>query len=142
MDDEYVGLNEKTYYNRLYLFTHVMIFWIFITILIITGISCLGIFLSRKFKTITNYSSNNQLILFLAVLTIFVFFWNLKENGDAASAIGFTIGYVYLFTLPCSFLAVFIMNKFKNNKKEFWNSWFFSLIPVFIILVSQSIFGN
>jgi len=34
------------------------------------------------------------------------------------------------------------MNKFKNNKKEFWNSWFFSLIPIFIILISQSVFGN
>ena len=117
-------------------------FGILFTILIITGISCLGIFLSRKYKTIKNISSKNQLILFLVILTIFVFFWNLKEDGDVAYAIGFTIGYVYLFTVPCSFLAVFIMNKFKNNKKEFWNSWFFSLIPIFIILISQSVFGN
>ena len=94
------------------------------------------------YKTIKNYTSKTQLILFLIILTIFVFFWNLKEDGDVAFAIGFAIGYVYLFTIPCTFLAVFIMNKFKNNKKEFWNSWFFSLIPIFIILISQSIFGN
>ena len=115
---------------------------ILFTILIIVGISCLGIFLTRKYKTIKNYTSKTQLILFLIILTIFVFFWNLKEDGDVAYAIGFTIGYVYLFTIPCTFLAVFIMNKFKNNKKEFWNSWFFSLIPIFMILISQSIFGN
>ena len=115
---------------------------ILFTILIIVGISCLGIFLTRKYKTIKNYTSKTQLILFLVILTIFVFFWNLKEDGGVAHAIGFTIGYVYLFTIPCTFLAVFIMNKFKNNKKEFWNSWFFSLIPIFIILLSQSIFGN
>ena len=115
---------------------------ILFTILIIVGISCLGIFLTRKYKTIKNYTSKTQLILFLAILTIFVFFWNLKEDGDVAYAIGFTIGYVYLFTVPSTFFAVFIMNKFKNNKKEFWNSCFFSLIPIFIILISQSIFGN
>ena len=120
----------------------IMIIAILFTILIIVGISCLGIFLTRKYKTIKNYTSKTQLILFLAILTIFVFFWNLKEDGDVAYAIGFTIGYVYLFTIPSTFFAVFIMNKFKNNKKEFWNSWFFSLIPVFIILISQSIFGN
>ena len=63
-------------------------------------------------------------------------------DGNTATAVGFVTGFVYLFSIPCAFLAVFIMNKFKNNKKEFWNSWFFSLIPIFIILISQSIFGN
>ena len=120
----------------------IMIIAILFTILIIVGISCLGIFLSRKYKTIKNYTSKTQLIFYLAILTIFVFFWNLKEDCDVAYAIVFTIGYVYLFTIPSTFFAVFIMNKFKNNKKEFWNSWFFSLIPIFIILISQSIFGN
>ena len=115
---------------------------ILFTIFIIVGISCLGIFFTRKYKIIKKHTSKAQLILFLVILTIFVFFWNLKEDGDVAYAIGFTAGYVYLFTIPCAFLAVFIMNKFKNNKKEFWNSWFFSLIPIFIILISQSIFGN
>ena len=115
---------------------------ILFTISIIFGISCLGIFLSRKYKTIKNYTSKTQLILFLAILTIFVFFWNLKEDGDVVFAIGFTIGYVYLFTIPSALFAVFIMNKFKNNKTEFWNSWFFSLIPIFALLISQSIFGN
>ena len=115
---------------------------ILFTISIIFGISCLGIFLPRKYKTIKNYTSKTQLILFLAILTIFVFFWNLKEDGDVVFAIGFTIGYVYLFTIPSALFAVFIMNKFKNNKTEFWNSWFFSLIPVFVLLISQSIFGN
>ena len=47
---------------------------ILLTILVIVGISCLGIFLTRKYKTIKNYTSKNQLILFLAILTIFVFF--------------------------------------------------------------------
>jgi len=111
------------------------------TVLVIVGISCLGIFLSRKNKIIKNYTSKSQLILFLVILTIFVFFWSLKNEGDMAYSIGFTIGYVYLFSIPCTFLSVFIMNKFKYNKKEFWNSWFFSLIPIFIILISQSIFG-
>ena len=115
---------------------------ILFTISIIFGISCLGIFLSRKYKTIKNYTSKTQLILFLAILTIFVFFWNLKEDGDVVFAIGFTIGYVYLFTIPSALFAIFIMNKFKNNKTEFWNSWFFSLIPIFVLLISQSIFGN
>ena len=113
-----------------------------IIILIIFGISCLGIFLARKFKVIKNYTSKISTILFLVILSIFVFFWNLVENGDVAFSIGFVAGYVYLFTIPCAFLATFIMNKFKNNKKEFWNSWFFSLIPIFMILISQSIFGN
>ena len=115
---------------------------ILLTMLVIFGTSCLGIFFTRKFKTIKNYTSKTPTILFLVILTIFVFFWNLREDGDFAHAIGFTLGYVYLFTIPCTFLALFVMNKFKNNKKEFWNSWFFSLMPIFIILISQSIFGN
>ena len=121
---------------------NLLIIAILFTALIIIVISCLGIFLTRKFKTIKNYTSKTPTILFLVILTIFVFFWNLREDGDIAHAVGFSAGYVYLFSIPCAFLAVFIMNKFKNNKKEFWNSWFFSLIPIFIILIKQSIFGN
>tara|TARA_B110000008_G_C16409673_1_gene339259 strand:+ start:31 stop:387 length:357 start_codon:yes stop_codon:yes gene_type:complete len=112
---------------------------ILIVILLIFGISCLGIFLTRKFKAIKNYTSKTSTILFLVFLSIFVFFWNFAENGNVAHSIGFVAGYVYLFTVPCAFFATVIMNKFKNNKKEFWHSWFFSLIPIFIVLISQSI---
>ena len=34
---------------------------------------------------------------------------------------------------------VLAMNKFKFNKKEFWTSWFFSLIWIFLILITQEI---
>jgi hypothetical protein len=31
------------------------------------------------------------------------------------------------------------MNKFKFKKDDFWVSWFFSLIWIFVILISQNI---
>ena len=115
-----------------------MLFWIFILIFILTGASSLGIFLSRKNKSIKNFTGKNQTILFLAILSIFVFALDLQRGGDVAHALGYVVGYVYTFTLPCSFLAVFLMNKFKINSKEIWSSWFFSLTLVSIIFVKQS----
>tara|TARA_B100000579_G_C22698436_1_gene788580 strand:+ start:526 stop:885 length:360 start_codon:yes stop_codon:yes gene_type:complete len=119
-----------------------MFFLIIILIIILTGASCLGIFLSRQNKSIKNFTSKNQTILFLAILSILVFIWDFQKDGNAANALGFVIGYVYLFSVPCSFIAVFLLNKFKNNPKEIWPSLFFSLIIISVVFINQSFLGN
>tara|TARA_B100001057_G_scaffold384136_1_gene390540 strand:- start:292 stop:651 length:360 start_codon:yes stop_codon:yes gene_type:complete len=119
-----------------------MFFWIIVTILLLTGASCLGIFLSRQNKSIKNFTNKNQTILFLAILSIIVFVWDIKEDGSVAHALGFVLGYVYLFSVPCSFIAVFLLNKFKNNPKEIWPSLFFSLIIICVVFINQSFLGN
>ena len=110
-----------------------LIIAISLTLLIIIGSSSLGIYFTRKFQKIKYYTSKTQTIIFLLILTILVFFWDFSEQGDIVNSIGFTIGYIYVFTIPCAFIALFVMNKFKYNKKEFWNSWFFALIPILIL---------
>ena len=111
----------------------ILIIAISLTLLIIIGSSSLGIYFTRKFQKIKNYTSKTQTIIFLLILTILVFFRNFSEQGNVVNSIGFTIGYIYVFTIPCAFIALFAMNKFKYNKKEFWNSWFFALIPILIL---------
>ena len=104
--------------------------------LVIIGTSALGIFLSRKSKAIKNYTSKIPTIIFVSLLSIITFFIEVTKS-NYAYAIGHTIGYVYFWSLLCSVLAVLFLNKFKFNKKEFWTSWFFSLIWILIIVIKD-----
>ena len=116
--------------------------WILIiigVILILSGTSALGIFFARKNKTIKNFTAKTPTIIFLTVITIFAFFFAYVETGRVVYSISHTFGYVYIFSWPCAILGVLFMNKFKFQKKDFWVSWFFSLIWVFAILISQNI---
>jgi hypothetical protein len=110
-----------------------------IVILLLSGTSALGIFFARKNKSIKNFTSKTPTILFLTVLTVFAFFFSYVETERVAYSIGHTFGFVYLLSLPSAALGILFMNKFKFQKKEFWMSWFFSLIWVFVILISQNI---
>ena len=107
-----------------------------IVALIIIGTSALGIFLSRKNKALKNYTSKVPTIIFVGLLSIIAFSIKVAKT-NFAHAIGYTLGYVYFWSLLCSFLAVLFLNKFKFNKKEFWTSWFFSLIWILIIVIKD-----
>jgi hypothetical protein len=76
----------------------------------------------------------------VAILSILAFFFELERSNKVAWSIGHTIGYVYIFSIIGGILGVLFMNKFKFNKKEFWTSWFFSLIWILVILIRQDIF--
>ena len=107
-----------------------------IVALIIIGTSALGIFLSRKSKALKNYTSKVPTIIFVSLLSIITFFIDAART-NYTHAIGHTIGYVYFWSLLCSSLAVLFLNKFKFNKKEFWTSWFFSLIWILAIVIKD-----
>ena len=109
-----------------------------IVALIMIGTSALGIFLSRKSKALKNYTSKVPTIIFVSLLSIITFFIEAIRT-NYAYAIGHIIGYIYFWSLLSSSLAVLFLNKFKFNKKEFWTSWFFSLIWIFLILITQEI---
>ena len=116
------------------------IFILFVAVaLIMTGTSTLGIFLSRKNKTIKNSTSKIPTLVFVTILSIFAFFFTYAESKDIAYSIGSTLGYVYIWSVPCAVLGILFMNKFKFIKKEFWTSWFFSLTWIFLILITQEI---
>ena len=93
--------------------------------LIITGTSVLGIFISRKNKLIKNFTSKTPTLIFVIILTIFAFFFTYANTKDIAYSVGGAFGYVYIWSTLCALFGVLAMNKFKFNKKEFWNSWFF-----------------
>ena len=84
-------------------------------------------------------TSKSQTILFLVILTIFASFMEYNQSGDrdVIGAISYAFGFVYALTMPSAFLAVLIMNKLKNNKEEYWNSLFFCLIMVLIVLLRR-----
>ena len=111
----------------------------FVVALLLSGTSALGIFISRKNKTIKNFTSKTPTILFLTVITVFAFFFSFAETGKIVYSISHTFGYVYIFSWPSAIIGVLLMNKFKFKKNDFWVSWFFSLIWIFIILISQNI---
>ena len=108
-------------------------------VLIITGTSVLGIFISRKNKLIKNFTSKTPTLIFVIILTIFAFFFTYANTKDIAYSVGGAFGYVYIWSTLCALFGVLAMNKFKFNKKEFWTSWFFSLIWIFLILITQEI---
>ena len=107
-----------------------------IVALIMIGTCALGIFLSRKSKALKNYTSKVPTIIFVSLLSIITFFIEAVRT-NYAYAIGHTIGYIYFWSLLCSSLAVLFLNKFKFNKKEFWTSWFFSLIWILAIVIKD-----
>ena len=108
-------------------------------VLIMTGTSVLGIFISRKNKLIKNFTSKTPTLIFVIILTIFAFFFTYARTKDIAYSVGGAFGYVFIWSVPCAVLGILFMNKFKLNKKEFWTSWFFSLTWIFLILITQEI---
>ena len=113
-----------------------------LTILLLVGTSALGIFFARKNKAVKNFTSKKSTLLFVIILTVLVFFFSFTEQKDVGYSLGYTFGYVYLFSLPSATLGILFMNKFKFQKKEFWISWFFSLLWIFVLLIYQDILKN
>tara|TARA_B110000196_G_C20793952_1_gene496882 strand:+ start:225 stop:590 length:366 start_codon:yes stop_codon:yes gene_type:complete len=107
--------------------------------LLIAGTSALGIFISRKKKSVKNFTSKTSTLIFVTILTILAFFFTYANTKDIAYAVGGAFGYVFIWSVPCAVLGILFMNKFKLNKKEFWTSWFFSLTWIFLILITQEI---
>ena len=119
------------------------IIYIFIpAILILIAVSCLSIFISRKLKFFQKNTSKSQTILFLLILSVIAFYLDYNEVGSVMGAIGYVIGFVYLLPLPSSLIGVLIMNKFKINKDEYWNSLFSNLIIVFLVLLNITFLEN
>ena len=110
-----------------------------IVILLLSGTSALGIFFARKNKSIKNFTSKTSTLLFVAILTVFAFFFSYMETKNVAFSMGHAAGYVYFLSLAGAVLGVLFMNKFKFQKKEFWTSWFFSLTWVLVLLITQDI---
>ena len=106
-------------------------------VLLLTPFSCLFIFFSRKNEILKKYSSRSQVIVLYILLLSLSFFFQTNIFGGIES-IGFILGVIFgifIITLLPAFFAVILMNKFKINKVEFWNSLFIQLILVLIILI-------
>ena len=69
-----------------------------IVALIIIGTSALGILLSRKNKALKNYTSKVPTIIFVVLLSIIAFSMEATKT-NFAGAIGYTLGYVYFWSL-------------------------------------------
>ena len=67
-------------------------------VLIITGTSVFGIFISRKNKLLKNFTSKTPTLIFVIILTIFAFFFTYANTKDIAYSVGGAFGYVYIWS--------------------------------------------
>ena len=58
------------------------------------------------------------------------------KGFELLSAIGQSIGVVYIFILP-ALIVVFLMNKFKFNMDEFMSAWLFTQICCLFVISSH-----
>ena len=56
--------------------------------LLITGTSALGIFISRKNKSVKNFTSKTSTLIFVTILTILAFFFTYASTKDIAYSVG------------------------------------------------------
>jgi hypothetical protein len=64
--------------------------------------------------------------------TIFIYF----EDVRLLSAIGQSVGFVYMFIIP-AFIVVFLANKLKINFDEFMSAWLFTQICCLFVITSH-----
>ena len=103
-----------------------------ILFLVLLTFACLGIFLSRQFELVELYTSKRHTIFFATILSIIIFSWDYGQNASVVHSLGYVIGFVFLFTVPVSFIAVYLFNKSISNLEDFCHALFFSLIIVMI----------
>ena len=58
------------------------------------------------------------------------------KGFELLSAIGQSIGFVYIFIIP-ALVVVFLMNKFKFNMDEFMSAWLFTQICCLFVISSH-----
>ena len=58
------------------------------------------------------------------------------KGFELLSAIGQSIGFVYIFIIP-ALIVVFLMNKFKFNMDEFMSAWLFTQICCLFVISSH-----
>ena len=111
-----------------------IIFVAFLIIILVVLTSCLGIYLSRKYKFIDNISSKRNTIILISILNIIVFLILFDRGYNIGGAIGGTMGYVLGLPFTMGYVGIFITRRvFKKNlitKKDYWSASFFSLIWV------------
>ena len=116
-----------------------IIFVAFLIIILVVLTSCLGIYLSRKYKFIYNISSKRNTIILISILNIIVFLILFDRGYNIGGAIGGTMGYVLGLPFTMGYVGIFITRRvFKKNlitKKDYWSASFFSLIWVIILTI-------
>jgi len=116
-----------------------IIFVAFLIIILVVLTSCLGIYLSRKYKFIDNISSKRNTIILISILNIIVFLILFDRGYNIGGAIGGTMGYVLGLPFTMGYVGIFITRRvFKKNlitKKDYWSASFFSLIWVIILTI-------
>ena len=116
-----------------------IIFVAFLIIILVVLTSCLGIYLSRKYKFIDNISSKRNTIILISILNIIVFLILFDRGYNIGGVIGGTMGYVLGLPFTMGYVGIFITRRvFKKNlitKKDYWSASFFSLIWVIILTI-------
>lgn len=114
-------------------------FFVFIAVIPI-GIIILGILGTRKFnflKKIVN-KDNTEIfagLLYIASFSLEFFF---KDKGFISSLI-FAILYISIGSLTWSSIAILLTNKFRFNKIEFYNAWFFGLLLMLYLFIRTQV---
>ena len=75
-------------------------------------------------------------LAFSFALIAYKSFLQIGKGFELLSAIGQSIGFVYIFIIP-ALVVVFLMNKFKFNMDEFMSAWLFTQICCLFVISSH-----
>ena len=116
-------------------------FFVFIAVIPI-GIIVLGILATRKFSFLQKIINKDNTEIFAGLLYIssFLLEFFFKDKGFISSLI-FAIVYISLLSLTWSSIAILLTNKFRFNKIEFYNAWFFGLLLMLYLFIRTQVLG-
>ena len=118
-------------------------FWISFFILIVVipvGIIILGILGTRKFNFLKKIVNKDNTEIFAGLLYFASFGLEYFFNGRGFwGSIFFAIIYISLGSSIWSSIAILLTNKFKFNKIEFYNAWFFGLLLMLYLFIRTQV---
>ena len=118
-------------------------FWIgfFVLIAVIpVGIIILGILGTRKSNFLKKIINKNNTEIFAGLLYFASFALEYFFNGRGFwGSIFFAIIYISLGSSIWSSIAILLTNKFKFNKVEFYNAWFFGLLLMLYLFIRTQV---
>jgi len=114
-------------------------FFVFIAVIPI-GIIILGILGTRKFNFLKKIVNKDNTEIFAGLLYIASFSLEFFFNDRTfIGSIFFAIVYIATLSLTWSSIAILLTNKFKFNKIEFYNAWFFGLLLMLYLFIRTQV---
>ncbi len=123
------------------MFIFIIISIVIFSISLVILTSCLGIYLSKKYKVIGNLSSKRNTLILIIIFNLIVFFIQFQQTQNLVYSISYAMGYVWGLPFTMGYVGPFVIKRilksYLMSKKDYWSSSFFSLIWVGILIFKE-----